>query len=172
MTTRVSDWNGSVLVRVYPRPNARPADLKILGAALAGWLKTGPRRAGFRRAQYTRDQLAALQAGELPLPEVLAIANAFRHSRRRIKDPNIRAAAERLRHLPLSGWLECFAEGTRRILAFRVFGVGSRGSDLFESLRGALHAPAIARIEFLWEVLEGLDRISERGHVWEVCNHG
>jgi hypothetical protein len=161
------DWFGSILVRVYPRLNAAPDDLRTLAVGAEKWLKTGARQAGFRGTGFGQDQLDALHAGELPLPEALDWANKLRR-RRRIDDARTRELAERMRAVSVADWLRINPEMNRRVLAFRVYGVGARVSDLFKSLSSALHAPAIARLEFAWEVLSGFDQIGERRCRWDV----
>jgi hypothetical protein len=167
MTPKFADWHGSVLVRVYPLPDAAPAALKTLAAGVSQWFTTGARRAGFGVVWFDRGQLAALQAGELPLPEVLFLRNAIRR-RKRIDNPATKDFVERLRQLTLADWRRILPESTRRALCFRVFGVGPLLKDLFQNLCTYLHAPAVARLEFAWETVEAFDRIGERTLVWEV----
>jgi hypothetical protein len=154
------DIMGSVVVRLYPRTNASPGDLKTLGAALERWIEEGARQAGFSRVEHSTEHIAALKAGEPPLPEALWLSNLFREARDRgTSDPEVGEWISRLADLSVSDILRLKPDEAHRVVAFRVYGVGFAVKQLFDDLAKSLHAPALARVEFRWEVLSGFERI-------------
>jgi hypothetical protein len=159
----VHDSYGSVLVRIRPREDAASDDLKTLAECLRRWLAP-------RQDVYGPDEgaLAALEAGELPLPENLWLRNMFREHPGTCDDPEVERFIRGMQELSLADYARVFREGNRRVLAFRVYHVGFHVRKLYESLSHALHAPAVAGLEFRWEYLTSEGGIGEQGKCWEV----
>jgi hypothetical protein len=163
-------WRGEVTVRFYPLTEATPAALKTLGNAVNRWLKDGPQSAGFLRAEeHEGGGVEALKAGELPLPEALAVSNAFRDARRRhpeeTSDDDPVAGIAKLSPRDI---LDLLPHIKGRPAVFTVHGVDDV-QGLFESLNAwGLCMPAVSRLEFSWFQHVGDDMLQEMRRIWFV----
>src|SRR5262245_35873400 len=130
------DLIGSVLVRVFPRADATPADLRTLARGIRRWIETSPWRVG-----CDHERLDPLAAGNLPLPSAQYLADCC--CKKRLPEGENLTEADRFANfqadLPFEKWVQADPDGHLRFVGFRVYEVGIRGRELHDSLTQNLH---------------------------------